>query len=524
MILVGKNKLIYLGSILFVMAAAIGFSYYENKPKEYVRTEQHISSSSEEELGEKPKTEGLVTHLPIISIDTQGQNIPGKAIMNDEFELTGYEKTESGEENIIVDIKTIYKENSWNSQNDKPATENQALIHIRGNSSRRFDKSNYRIELIKNNNPLDKVKEALLGMNHSSSWALHGPFLDKTLIRNYMLMNVAGKIMSWAPNVRFCELILNGEYKGVYVLMETVEVSEQRLDLFTYREGDPVMSYVVHIEPKAEMEKSIDTFSFYTKRLEPRSRFEISYPGTLSINDWVKDYISADINEIENMLFSYESDNNPDLYAGYLDEDSFVDYYIFTEFIALNDTFSASTYFYKDARGKLHIGPVWDFNNAFDNYILQIEEEGFFLAQRGYYSQLMKSDRFVEKVINRYKELRSGVLGDEYLKNYSKETIKWLGSAVDRNYDKWGYTFDWEQIPQYSRRIPRVDRNYSQEEYNADPDIFYSEIEKMNPSSFEEANTQMIEYMVERGKWLDENIESLRQYCHSSKKANTALY
>jgi len=52
---------------------------------------------------------------------------------------------------------------------------------------------------------------------------LHGPFLDKTLMRNYMWYNLSGQIMEWAPDVRFCEVFLNGGYQGVYVMEEQIE-------------------------------------------------------------------------------------------------------------------------------------------------------------------------------------------------------------------------------------------------------------------------------------------------------------
>ena len=48
--------------------------------------------------------------------------------------------------------------------------------------------------------------------------------------------------------------------------------------------------------------------------------------------------------------------------------------------------------------------------------------------------------------------------------------------------------------------------------------------ESVNPSSYAEANESMKEYLVTRGRWMDQNIESLKQYCHESKNVNTALY
>ena len=347
-------------------------------------------------------------------------------------------------------------------------------------------------------------------MKKSGDWILHGPFLDKTLIRNYMLMNLSAEIMGYAPEVRFCELILDGEYLGVYVMMESIEVSESRVNLTEYEDGDPVMSYMIHIEPRAELSRSLETFSFYTKKLEPGRQMEISYPGRSYQTEEVKEYIKNDFSEIEKAIYSDEAGSDPDFYLPYLDEDSFIDYYIIQEFVGNIDMFQASTYFYKDVRGKLHIGPVWDYNNVLDNYITVTPAEGFFLSQSGFYSQLMKSTRFVDKLISRYRQLRKGILSEESLREYIWDTEHWLGTAIERNYTVWGYTWDWDQIPMYERRRPDV----GSEDTFAD----------LNPSSYQEATENMISYIVRRGDWMDEHIDSLRQYCQTSRNAGTVLY
>lgn len=46
----------------------------------------------------------------------------------------------------------------------------------------------------------------------------------------------------------------------------------------------------------------------------------------------------------------------------------------------------------------------------------------------------------------------------------------------------------------------------------------------VNPASYEEATEAMVDYMLDRGQWLDRNIESLKQYCQVSRNANTVLY
>lgn len=510
---VRRNRLLYAGVTIGVLGVAVLFTVLDGGT-DSVRYHQHLEQPDETELGEKPESDGLVTHLPIIEIDTakdgEYHTIPGKAVMDEQQNaVIGEETGENGETEIAARIRTIEAEGEWHDSEGTADYESDILIHIRGNSSRAFDKSNYRIKLTKED-PAQKNPLPLLGMGASSDWALHGPFLDKTLIRNYMWMNLSAEIMGYAPNVRFCELILDGKYMGVYVLMETIAVSETRVNLTPYQEGDPVMSYMLHIEPKAELDRSVETFSFYSKKLEPGRQIEIAYPGLRALNEDVKMYIQADFSEIEKAVYSDEAGSDPDFYVKYLDEQSFVDYYILQEFVGNNDIFQASTYFYKDVREKLHIGPVWDYNNVLDNYTTVMPAESFIVSQNGFYSQLMKSERFVERVISRYRELRRGILSEEYLRTYIQAAEKWLGTAVDRNYEVWGYTWDWRQIPMYERR--RADAGSG--ETFAD----------VNPASYQEATENMISYMVRRGNWLDEHIESLRQYCQTSKNAGTVLY
>ncbi len=511
---VKKNRLLFAGLTVCVLGTAFFFTALDGK-EDTVRYHQHLEQPDETELGDKPESEGLVTHLPIIEIDTTKDGayhkIPGKAVLDEQQNsVIGVETGENGETQIQARIRTIEAEGEWHDSEDEADQESDILIHIRGNSSRAFDKSSYRIKLTKEGDPSQKNELPLLGMEASADWALHGPFLDKTLIRNYMWMNISAEIMGYAPNVRFCEMILDGEYMGVYVLMETIEVSETRVNLTPYEDGDPVMSYMIHIEPKAELNKSVETFSFYGKKLEPDRQIEIAYPGLQYLNEDVKAYIQADFSEIEKAIYSDEAGTDPDFYVRYLDEQSFVDYYILQEFVGNNDVFQASTYFYKDVRGKLHIGPVWDYNNVLDNYTTVMPTESFIVSQNGFYSQLMKSERFVDRVISRYRELRRGILSESYLREYIRETERWLGTAVDRNYEVWRYTWDWKKIPMYERRRADIGSG----ETFAD----------VNPASYGEATEHMINYMVRRGEWLDAHMESLRQYCQTSKNAGTVLY
>lgn len=462
----------------------------------------------------------LCTHLPLIRIDTAGQYIPGEIIRDPEDKETiiGYTTTEAGESEILVSIETVEAEGEWHHASDPAEQSSRALFRIRGNSSRNFDKKSYRIKLVEDDTAVSGNDLPLLGMGPDNDWALHGPFLDKTLLRNYMWMNISAEVMGYAPNVRFCEVILNGEYQGVYVLMETIKESEYRVDMSDYEEGSSATSYLLRLDAVGAPDDqnsipdvALENYTWYTYQTEfdetIRTGFSILYPQREYLSQDVVDYIQRDVSRIERGLFSSDMVAGLYDYNKELDVDSFVDYYILQEFLAVNDAFSRSTYLYRDIRGTLHMGPVWDYNNVLNNFFLSFSRRGFMLANRGWYGRLMTSEDFVEHVISRYRQLRKGILSDEYLMNYVDEVIAFLGPAIARNDEVWGYSYNPHLVSSTARRRPDADET----------------LEEANPSSYEDAISRMEGYMLSRAEWLDEHIEDLYQYCHPSKNASQWL-
>lgn len=504
-----KYRIIGIGMMIVVIVCALSASMIERN-SDVNRYHQHLMAKQPENECDCDGSE-LCTHLPIIRIDTGGQDIPGKPITDKNGSLISYSTTEEGESEIIVTIDTIEEEGKWHHASDPADQSSCAFFRIRGNSSRFFDKSNYRIKLVADESGEKNTSLPLLGMNAENDWALHGPFLDKTLIRNYMLMNISAEIMGYAPEVRFCELILDGEYQGVYVLMETIKEGENRVNISDYEDGSVATSYLLRMdgisfdESLVETDISLYNYTWYTEQMEfnenQKAGFQILYPQTEVLTEEVIDYIQRDISRIERGLYSSDMLSGKFDYEKEIDVNSFVDYYILQEFLAVNDAFSRSTYFYKDVRGKLHIGPVWDYNNAINNFFRQFSHSGFLLANRSWLGRLMTDEDFVEKVIVRYHQLREGMLSDEYLLNYIDETIAYLGDAIERNDEVWGYSYNVELLSENARRIPDEGET----------------LEDVNPSSYEEAVGWMKGYMLARSEWLDENIENLRQYCHRSK-------
>lgn len=230
---------------------------------------------------------------------------------------------------------------------------------------------------------------------------------------------------------------------------------------------------------------------------------QILYPQEEYQTQEVIDFIQRDISRIERGLYSSDMVSSEYDYSRDIDVDSFVNYYILQEFLVNNDAFSRSTYFYRDIRGKLTIGPVWDYNNVLNNFMRSFAYDRLYLPNRGWYGELMKDEAFVNRVLERYEELRETYLSDEYLLNYIQDTVAYLGPAVARNDAVWGFSYDPNQLNSFQRHTPREGET----------------LEEVNPNSYEQAVEWMSEYILDRAEWLDDNIESLRQYCHPSKTA-----
>ncbi|MCL2378026.1 MAG: CotH kinase family protein [Defluviitaleaceae bacterium] len=506
--------LYYIGSFVAVLTTLMVFIYIDSNAST-MGYHQHMNSPSEADLGICTRcNQGvfLCTHLPIIKIDTFGQDIPGRPdifdISNTNPVMHGLRTTPEGETEISAHVSVIDNFNDWNHDTDNLAFESMATMRIRGNSSRFFDKPNYRIRLTDENESNNRLP--LLGMAPGHEWALHGPFLDKTLMRNYMWMNIAADVINgpFVPDVRFFELILNGEFQGLYVLMETLRVEPNRIALNRYRQGMTETSYFFRIEWVRPSYREMDTFSAYTLRLEEESIVELLYPTYLNQSDRVLSYVTGSINSFERMLYSQEILHNPRSVEKYIDIDSFVDFFIINDFLGNNDLFGGSTYFHNDIRGRLVAGPVWDFNNVFDNFTLTMPVDEFYLNGRGWFDRLFMSPYFTEQVIHRWNSLRQGVLSEQRLVAYMDEVATWLGSAVDRNFEVWGYSFDYTNVSVDARRFPRPEERAA--------GITEADL---NPASFEEAMDQKRDFMIERGRWMDNHIEILRQYSHPSRHA-----
>lgn len=434
----------------------------------------------------------LCTHLPLVVIDTGGQEIPGEVTgQTDAFGETINTLAADGRDVIDVSFAVIDNADRNNHPSDTPALSATAEIRIRGHSSRLFEKSPYQLDLVDQNG--EPAPAEIMGMAAHSEWVLNGPYLDKSLVRNYMWYNIAGEVMEWAPNVRYCELIINGDYRGLYLMVETITAGQDcRLNLSTTEQNVQTTGYLLRGDRTVEedLDGERDIYSYLERMLTLRTDIMIKYPKRSNLTEELRQQIELDYAAFEKALYSYDYDTDDYGYWNYIDVDNFIDYFLINEFPLNVDAGCYSTYLYKDLEGKFKLA-VWDFNNACDNFPTdQLTPDQINMASHTWFFMLCKDEKFVERLLARYDELRLGVLSETYLLHYIDDTLAYLGPAVERNNARWSEAMTaWEPLSPASRNL----------------------------HSHEEATEQLKEWLYERGIWLDENIHTLRQYCHESR-------
>lgn len=439
-------------------------------------------------------TEEFCTHLPIVMIDTGGKSIPGAMTgVVDRFGEAVYQKAADGSDYINVSVSVIDNESGNNHISDAPALTTRSLFRIRGHASRRFEKSPYLLKFVNEDGTDNDL--AVMGMDKHHEWALHGPYLDKSLVRNYLCYNIAGEIMEYAPNVRYCELFLDGEYRGLYLMVETIANGGPeggRLDLSDTFKGTQVSGYLLRIDRPTEvdLETERDIYAFTERTNEIFEDVAIRYPGKSRLTAEFAHEIEMDFSRFEKALYSYDYDTEDYGYQNWIDVDSFVNYYIINEFTHNVDAGIYSTYLYKEPNGKYKMC-VWDFNNTFDNYVDdRFDETRLYTHEKPFFNMLTREAGFAEKVIERYYELRRSYFSDEYMYQYIDDTLKWLGPAVERNSERWAAAYT-----DYDPLHPR----------------------ERNVHSLDEAVEQLKDWIHARGAWLDDNIGALRAVAHPSR-------
>ena len=233
-------------------------------------------------------------------------------------------------------------------------------IRGRGNASWGFPKKPYRLKLAR--------ARHLMGMSaDAKNWTLINNYGDKTLMRNLLAFDVSRRLgMAWTPEGRLVDVIFNGEYKGTYQLCDQVQVHEDRVAITkmakTDNYGDFVTGgYLIELDAYASGEPKWFTSSTYGIPIT------IKYPDSEDITPYQENYIKTQWNAFERTVSTSTYADPEKGYASMLDVPSFVQHFLVGEYSGNTDTYWSVNVWKDRLDPYFHIGPVWDFDLAFEN-------------------------------------------------------------------------------------------------------------------------------------------------------------
>ena len=240
-------------------------------------------------------------------------------------------------------------------------------IELRGSSSQVLNKKPYGFTtLLADDESNNNV--SLLGMPSENDWVLNSLAYDPSMIRDYLSYTLAANMGNYAPRVKYIEVIVNDDYKGVYILTEKIKRDSDRVNLKKIDDEDidsPEVTggYIVKADKTTGGDVVAWTMSNYGGW---ETDFLHHYPQTEDITAEQAAYIETVFRDLETQT----NPANTSIINGYpsiIDIPSFVDYMIMAEIASNPDSYQFSTFFHKDRGGKLRAGPVWDYNLSYGN-------------------------------------------------------------------------------------------------------------------------------------------------------------
>lgn len=428
----------------------------------------------------------ITSDLPIVIINTNGGAIEDDPKIEADF---GIISNNSGGNS---------SDDPWNSYSGKIG------IEIRGNSTQGFDKKSYAVQLWDVNGA--ETSESLLGMGADEDWVLHAMHIDKSLLRIPMTFHLAEQMGNYASRWRYVELIINGEYRGLYTLVEKIKQGPQRVNIDTLGSNDESGGFILRIDWD-ENEGGFN--SQYKSMAGTDMKFIYYYPtGKLKANE--KAHLKNSMNLFEEAVFSPDFTNSKgEGLSDVADLKSFVDFILVNEMSKNSDGYKLSSYLHKDSDLKdkrWKAGPIWDFDQTYgvssvcsgDNYSGWTFLENYdgcedLNSMPLWYENLVKDAGFCNLLNNRWIAFRSSFLHQDSVNQWIDDYELLIREARQRNFQKWDVIGDAIWI---------------------EPDGF--------PTTYEGEIKQLKDWMKNRFEWMDRNLRGLCEF--SSEKNWVKIY
>lgn len=382
--------------------------------------------------------------LPIVFIDTKGECLD----QNVTEKIPATMKVLDGATNNVAD--------------SAKGTRYDIGIKVRGQSSAKFPKPGYSIEV--RDEKGEGMDVSLFGLPPADDWVLHGPYVDKSMMRNALAHWLFRQAGHYSPRTRHFDLYINGVYRGVYVLIEKIKRGKYRVNVSKLKEtdisGDDVTGgYIWAFDKTGTNTGGMGFDDVNTEGFSTADGLNVimHYPKKEKLQQQQQAYLKKYLEDLENL---FKNGGNGCGYENYVDMTSALDYVLHEEVTNNSDSYWCSFFLHKpkDSKGgKVTLGPAWDFNLAMSNGGgmgststdgWQIENpqkqgQGGMMMMGGglkapnWLIGMWKDSLYQSELKKRWAELRSGVWHTKTMDTYLDSMKVYITKAADRNFKRW---------------------------------------------------------------------------------------
>ena len=358
--------------------------------------------------------------IPVLSVVTEGEALILSRAQYIKATLTVYPTADSSSEESITLPCSIRGRGHSSFQYSEELTDYKS-------------KNSYRVKL--------EESAALLPHREGErdrDWVLISCKNDASALRNHLIWDLARRMgtLPYVPDYTWVELYLNGDYRGLYLLTEQIEVDGDRVDIDDKASTDPAeVGYLLEYDFRGDIESNAREGLTYFYL--PDSNREV---------EWViksRVYTKAETAAIrDHLLACHEAILSGDRarMEELIDLPSFVDMFILQELSKNPDVGSSSFYVQRDAGGKLCLTAPWDFDFSFGTYstgvsTLGLVTSGDKVPPHPWFAALMEQAWFVEEVLSRMEEIQPLM---EQTLTATESLAAVLTPPSDRNHSRWG--------------------------------------------------------------------------------------
>lgn len=288
-------------------------------------------------------------------------------------------------------------------------------IELRGGISQSYPKKSYSMELWGDGTGDLSEKTSLLGMRVDDDWILDGMWNEPNRIRDFTSHGLwlevgrvqnANKETKIGINKKYCELFVNGMYRGVYYLGEKID--RKQLDLEKYDNEIEGELYKCYTWSDGATYSGVTA---YDNNSLTWNGYEAKYPDDVGSLNW-----SNLFNHIDFVVNSSQSEFNAEIHTR-VDMENAVDYYIFLNLIYATDNTGKNMYTCKLDKSSLYFFVAWDMDGSFgNNYQGERTDITNKMLSNGLYDKLLNSSSFINMLKDRWIELRINTLNTDELK------------------------------------------------------------------------------------------------------------